>query len=81
MPSSLRSGNPFPFFILAADTQGESSSGDEAALPVALRRDPAYSLSRRENQSIASTRSGQRMATPPGKRGVGTEAMTSNRSA
>ena len=39
------------------------------------------SLSRSENQTIASTINGQRNVAPPGKIGLGTEAMTSNRSA
>lgn len=39
------------------------------------------SLSRSENQTIASTINGQRSVAPPGKIGLGTEAMTSNRSA
>lgn len=43
--------------------------------------DADHSLSRKENQIIASTRSGHRSATPPGKRGVGTLAIRSNRPA
>lgn len=54
---------------------------DQGLMPGLAGESADQSLSRSENHSIAATRSGQRRLAPPGKGGVGTEAMTSNRSA